>query len=951
MSEATVIDIIHNLSYNITGEEKLKQVSKEMETQIARTDQLTKRMFTLSNLYDKTSSTDVARRERIKRLIDETGSAIDREAKAIEQSSIKAAALTKNMSEAGGAVSGVTDVVETLTSGFSLLEGAGVAATAGISLGVTALIALLPKLIEFFTQLSDAELEAAAQLQLIKDVGHDANKIASEQAVNLDVLYKAATKVDGQMELRLKAVVALKKQFPDQFESLKTEAILNGQAADAYNKAAVAITNVSKAKASRKRLDDVIAQQRDVEDEKVRLSKKANEDAAKIKDAIRQDLPEGGTVELSSVADQRERIFKKSKAQLNELEKQLKKLKNEEQALKDNAGENGLLLEVIGDVKSGKVKALKAIHEIADIYLQEKSKLDERLASITASTLVDEETIRAKVKATFDKTIEEIDRNLKDGKLTKPEAADLRRRAGLISDAELEKEFKAYHEKQRAAQEALNSDIEKLQQKHQANMLALMKDDFDKQAEVIELNNKKQKEDLRNRLDDDIDKQEKLFADGIYGNPNSEASKQKLAENTQIIIDNYSQLYADVDAATEVERTKLSQKIFEKGIDGLKDLTEWALLHVDEDSAKLFTAITQQYLKGEIDYKKYQDAISNIARKARRERLELIRDELKSELAANEFRLKNGDPATGKKDDPAFIKKLEDENRRLRKLLAENGIDLANVDASEAVSEEQKARELKLQKINDFQALASASKEAADAIIADEKRVLDAQIAIQTKRVEAAQRIADRGNAELLQREEKRLAELQKKRDAAAKAELVTNNLLTISNAVLAVAKAAAAGFGYASVATVAAVIAALVAGYSAVRTLTNDTGGFKKGGYTGSGDRNEEAGVVHKGEFVLNAEATEKYRPLLEEMNKMRLKRTNLPPVIIDTWTSKHLIEQQAAAQIDYRKSFSSLEKRLGAIEEAIISKPNTSLTVDRNGIAASVEEVIVRRDRLRNL
>ena len=39
----------------------------------------------------------------------------------------------------------------------------------------------------------------------------------------------------------------------------------------------------------------------------------------------------------------------------------------------------------------------------------------------------------------------------------------------------------------------------------------------------------------------------------------------------------------------------------------------------------------------------------------------------------------------------------------------------------------------------------------------------------------------------------------------------------------------------------------------------------YKGGGYTGDGDPNKEAGVVHKGEFVMNAEKTKKYRPLLE--------------------------------------------------------------------------------------
>lgn len=45
-------------------------------------------------------------------------------------------------------------------------------------------------------------------------------------------------------------------------------------------------------------------------------------------------------------------------------------------------------------------------------------------------------------------------------------------------------------------------------------------------------------------------------------------------------------------------------------------------------------------------------------------------------------------------------------------------------------------------------------------------------------------------------------------------------------------------------------------------------TRGFSSGGYTGNGGRNQPAGVVHKGEFVVNASQTAKNRPLLEALN-----------------------------------------------------------------------------------
>jgi hypothetical protein len=43
---------------------------------------------------------------------------------------------------------------------------------------------------------------------------------------------------------------------------------------------------------------------------------------------------------------------------------------------------------------------------------------------------------------------------------------------------------------------------------------------------------------------------------------------------------------------------------------------------------------------------------------------------------------------------------------------------------------------------------------------------------------------------------------------------------------------------------------------------------GFAEGGYTGDGGKYEPAGTVHKGEFVINKEATRQYFPILEMLN-----------------------------------------------------------------------------------
>uniref|UniRef100_A0AAU6W187 Tail tape measure protein n=1 Tax=Pseudomonas phage Pavpe01 TaxID=3138545 RepID=A0AAU6W187_9VIRU len=77
-----------------------------------------------------------------------------------------------------------------------------------------------------------------------------------------------------------------------------------------------------------------------------------------------------------------------------------------------------------------------------------------------------------------------------------------------------------------------------------------------------------------------------------------------------------------------------------------------------------------------------------------------------------------------------------------------------------------------------------------------------------------------------------------------------------------AAAVTSAATFGGAAVAGIAAlaVIFGMVMGFAAK--------GFKTGGYTGNGGTSDVAGVVHGQEFVVNAAATKRNRPMLEAMN-----------------------------------------------------------------------------------
>jgi hypothetical protein len=120
--------------------------------------------------------------------------------------------------------------------------------------------------------------------------------------------------------------------------------------------------------------------------------------------------------------------------------------------------------------------------------------------------------------------------------------------------------------------------------------------------------------------------------------------------------------------------------------------------------------------------------------------------------------------------------------------------------------------------------------------------------------------------------EERRLRdEAQKQKEEAAKAQFVLDTAIQTSSLITAIANVVQSvsnlplGIG---VAVGGALSAALVAGFIASRAAAAKAAGFAEGGYTGDGAKYQEAGVVHKGEFVVDKETTSKLGLRNKSMN-----------------------------------------------------------------------------------
>lgn len=240
--------------------------------------------------------------------------------------------------------------------------------------------------------------------------------------------------------------------------------------------------------------------------------------------------------------------------------------------------------------------------------------------------------------------------------------------------------------------------------------------------------------------------------------------------------------------------------------------------------------------------------------------------------------------------------------------------------------------------------LGNTAVETAQTIISAFEGQVDKEIELREKCVSRAQEIADRGNAEALQLEEKRLDKAQKTKEKFAKQQVAVNLIMQASATALAIAEAAAASGGIGAPAGIAIVLAALAAGFVAVKGFTADTPAFKDGviGFNGKGTGTSDSNIVRisNGESVITAKGTMENREILEEINKGKIFKTPNFQVM----TAK-LEAIRSPSDSDIKNDLKNIEK---AIKEIKLVQNESKIEFDRRGILAITQELqIVDRKR----
>lgn len=116
--------------------------------------------------------------------------------------------------------------------------------------------------------------DARKEIDYLKQLQEDLNKAqkegvknAQDEAVKLDILYRAAVNLNKPMGERKKAVEELKKQYPSYFKNISDENILIGKAADSYQRLSTSIIAAAKARAIENKLVEKSKERLDLQSE------------------------------------------------------------------------------------------------------------------------------------------------------------------------------------------------------------------------------------------------------------------------------------------------------------------------------------------------------------------------------------------------------------------------------------------------------------------------------------------------------------------------------------------------------------------------------------------------------------------------------------------------------------------------------------------------------------
>lgn len=167
-------------------------------------------------------------------------------------------ALTGNMTRARAATMLLNNTLKLSPWGLAI---------AGATALVGALIGLLQKMEANRKEAKRLAEEHRKWIKSISDIDEASNRYSSNELTRLKALYKAATDEASAREKRVEAAKQMQNLYPAVFSNFSTEAIMAGQAKDAYDKLTLSIIANARARAAAEKIQENEKKLLDIEDE------------------------------------------------------------------------------------------------------------------------------------------------------------------------------------------------------------------------------------------------------------------------------------------------------------------------------------------------------------------------------------------------------------------------------------------------------------------------------------------------------------------------------------------------------------------------------------------------------------------------------------------------------------------------------------------------------------
>lgn len=600
---------------------------------------------------------------------------------------------------------------------------------------------------------------------------------------------------------------------------------------------------------------------------------------------------------------------------------------------------------------------------IQNIYEQELQKLKADIAKLDEKGFTDEATITKAIEEDFKKRSLAFDKALKNKQLTKDQAASLQSYLKNLQDLTLNAQLKNFREARAVFLQSINDELTNIQIEESTKRISTIQDSAERERQTIISETEK-------TISAISQKRDKIIQDITKNAAKNGLSPADIAPLINNIKNTYSKLLDDLEVIKNQKLQQLAFDTFERLSEDARRLLDAGNLGVSQGSLINIKEQTELFLQGKISYEKYQKALTEISRFEVKERFNLEKSFLQQEIKLRQVKLENDKTLTDEQ-----IKRLQDEIRKLQQQLADVEKGNATTTAGNKNADD------KDDKLANLVKYAQAIGAVADSVIQfwakaneAETKALDRSIALQEKRVDAAQRIAERGNAQYLKAEEDRLTELNIKRENAARKQLGIDAALQASQILVgvtgAIAKIATPGIGIAeTIAAMAVIVGSLAAGYGIVKSLQGNQPHLAEGTtYVQRGNnrpgRDTIPAMLDEGEAVTSARKNKEYHPTIKAIHDGSIPAEKLNSFVRNFHQIKPVpqpnyerIKETAELHIAYdgrmavllTENNKKLDEHIQLQRQTIrtLNKMGVNVSLDQRGFAVTQMEVIEQMNR----